>query len=149
MGVTASELKEFATLLIQTIHFHNATRARVRRTVRILIRDMKKKIKDIEHLIELIEKQELDVNPNLLHEAADLVEDDHDFVQILEHMDEALVNMPMMNEAEDIKAIREANENAVKALKDAHSDAVREKRRAAAEQMKKAKKAEKEAERTA
>jgi len=142
MGVTASELKEFATLLIQAIHFHNATRARVRRTVRVLIRDAKKKIKDIEHIIELIEKQDLDVDPRLLQEAADLVEDDHDFIQILEHMDEALVNMPLMEEAEDIKAIRHANENAVTALKNAQVDALREKRRTAAEKLKEAKRAE-------
>jgi hypothetical protein len=145
MGVAASELKEFATLLIQAIHFHNATRARVRRTVRVLIRDTKKKIKDIEHLIDLIEKQELDVDPGLLQEAADLVEDDHDFIQILEHMDEALVNMPMIEEAEDIKAMREANENAVEALKNAQADALKKKKRQAAEKLKEAKRAEREA----
>jgi hypothetical protein len=145
MGVAASELKEFATLLIQAIHFHNATRARVRRTVRVLIRDTKKKIKDIEHLIDLIEKQELDVDPGLLQEAADLVEDDHDFIQILEHMDEALVNMPMIEEAEDIKAMREANENAVEALKNAQADALKKKKKQAAEKLKEAKRAEREA----
>jgi hypothetical protein len=148
MGVTASELKEFATVFVQAIHFHNATRARVRRTIRILIRDLKKKMSQIDHLLELIHQQELDVDPGLINQAEDLLEEDHGFLEVLEKIDEALVNMPMMEEAEDVKAIRQANENAYDALKDAHDRAVRERRKIAAEQLKEAKKTEQEAERT-
>ncbi|MBD3259123.1 hypothetical protein GF371_00670 [Candidatus Woesearchaeota archaeon] len=149
MGVSVSELKEFSTILIQTIHFHNATRARVRRTIRIIIRDVKKKMEQLDHLLELIHKQELEVDPGLVNQTEDLLEEDHDFLAVLEKIDEALVNMPFIEEAEDVKAIKKANEDAYEALKNAHSEAVKERRKAAAEKMKEAKKAEREAERTA